>query len=119
MNTVSAPEHGQSHNPPKENPAIDEGMRRWYDAYPCCLSEAYPAIKETLDIERNVRTAESQTIQPTSKDGQEAELSAPEPEEDWGIGGEPACWAHLVCPECGAITTEGHRRGCSLWSDTV
>jgi uncharacterized protein YeaO (DUF488 family) len=34
-----------------------------------------------------------------------------EPEE---IGGEPACFAHLVCPECGAVTTEGHRPGCSL-----
>jgi uncharacterized protein YeaO (DUF488 family) len=28
-------------------------------------------------------------------------------------GGEAACYAHLVCPECGAITTEGHRPGCS------
>lgn len=29
-------------------------------------------------------------------------------------GGEPACWAHLVCPECGAMTTGGHRPGCTL-----
>ena len=28
-------------------------------------------------------------------------------------GGDPVCWAHLVCEECGAITTEGHRPGCS------
>jgi 2-polyprenyl-6-methoxyphenol hydroxylase-like FAD-dependent oxidoreductase len=28
-------------------------------------------------------------------------------------GGDPVCWAHLVCDECGAITTEGHRPGCS------
>ena len=28
--------------------------------------------------------------------------------------GEPACWAHLVCAECGAVASEGHRRGCRL-----
>ncbi|HSZ40886.1 MAG TPA: hypothetical protein VK817_13090 [Trebonia sp.] len=27
-------------------------------------------------------------------------------------GGDPVCWAHLVCPECGAIVSEGHRAGC-------
>ena len=29
-------------------------------------------------------------------------------------GGEAACWAHLVCPECGAIVTEGHAAGCGF-----
>jgi 2-polyprenyl-6-methoxyphenol hydroxylase-like FAD-dependent oxidoreductase len=28
-------------------------------------------------------------------------------------GGDPVCWAHLVCDECGAISAEGHRAGCS------
>ena len=33
-----------------------------------------------------------------------------------GEGGEAACWAHLVCPECGAIEAEGHREACPLAS---
>ena len=33
-----------------------------------------------------------------------------EPDE----GGDPVCWAHLVCPDCGAIETGGHREGCAL-----
>jgi hypothetical protein len=32
-------------------------------------------------------------------------------------GGSPVCLAHLVCDECGAITTEGHRAGCSSAGD--
>ena len=28
-------------------------------------------------------------------------------------GGEPACFANLVCPECGAVVTEGHAAGCA------
>jgi hypothetical protein len=32
--------------------------------------------------------------------------------EDEEEGGDPVCLAHLVCDECGAITTEGHRAGC-------
>jgi predicted secreted protein len=27
-------------------------------------------------------------------------------------GGDSACWAHLVCPECGAILSDGHHQGC-------
>jgi hypothetical protein len=27
-------------------------------------------------------------------------------------GGEAACWAHLVCPDCGSIESEGHRPSC-------
>ena len=33
-------------------------------------------------------------------------------------GGEAACWAHLVCPECGAIVTEGHAAGCAFGAAT-
>ena len=38
-----------------------------------------------------------------------ARLLRVEPED---VGGEAACYAHLVCPECGAVVTEGHRPGC-------
>ena len=34
-------------------------------------------------------------------------------------GGEPACWAHLACPECGAMESEGHREGCAAAAATV
>ena len=27
--------------------------------------------------------------------------------------GDPACWACLVCEECGAVVSEGHLAGCS------
>jgi hypothetical protein len=32
-------------------------------------------------------------------------------------GGEAACYAHLVCPDCGAVVTEGHARGCPAGPD--
>ena len=36
------------------------------------------------------------------------QAAEPEPE-----GGEAACFAHLVCPECGAVVSEGHAKGCA------
>jgi YHS domain-containing protein len=38
-------------------PAIDEGMRRWYESCSCCLSDAYPDIKAALDAERAASAA--------------------------------------------------------------
>ena len=35
------------------------------------------------------------------------------PADESAEGGDAACWAHLVCPECGALTTGGHRPGCT------
>ncbi len=34
-----------------ELPVIDTGMREWYKACRCCLSEAYPKVVEALDAE--------------------------------------------------------------------
>ena len=33
-------------------PVIDEGMRLWYKACSCCLSDAHPEVKAALDAER-------------------------------------------------------------------
>ena len=35
-----------------------------------------------------------------------------EPDESWE-GGDPACWAGIVCQECGGVLSEGHLAGCS------
>lgn len=28
-------------------------------------------------------------------------------------GGDPSCWAHLVCEECGGVVSDGHKAGCA------
>lgn len=38
-------------------------------------------------------------------------VDAPEPAEP--EGGESACFAHLVCAQCGALEHEGHHDGCT------
>lgn len=38
---------------PAGTPAIDDGMRRWYESCSCCLSDAYPDVKAALDAERD------------------------------------------------------------------
>ncbi len=44
--------------------------------------------------------------------------AAAEADEDWA-GGDPVCWAALVCQECGAMISEGHRDGCSQAADSA
>jgi hypothetical protein len=51
-------------------------------------------------------------LRPASEIRMIAPLAAEDTDGDTE-GGDPVCWAHLVCEECGAITTEGHRAGCS------
>ena len=43
--------HASAHTHSDELPAIDRGMREWYKACRCCLSDAYPKVVEALDAE--------------------------------------------------------------------
>lgn len=41
-----------------ERVEIDHGFRSWYESCPCCLSEAYPDVKQALDDEQVIRATE-------------------------------------------------------------
>jgi hypothetical protein len=41
----------------------------------------------------------------------------PSVEED--LGGESACYAHLLCPVCGAVRDEYHHEPCGVPDETV
>lgn len=52
--------------------------------------------------------------EPAADPLQEAgQAPSPAGSEEARDGGDPACWACLVCQECGAVVSEGHRAGCS------
>jgi hypothetical protein len=35
------------------------------------------------------------------------------PAPEGGPGGDPVCWAHLLCPECGAVPDDRDAERCS------
>ena len=67
-------------------------LRALADAGPLTLLTA------TRDVEHSQAAVLARLLRPSGE---------PEPE-----GGEAACYAHLVCPDCGAVVTEGHAPGC-------
>ncbi len=103
---------------------IDDGMRRWHASCPCCLKDAYPEISKVLDAEATGHGADKEGCSgdPFRSDASlnETDLDDKTEAEDGGPfepGGDAACWAHLVCEECGAIISDGHRSGCSIGND--
>jgi DNA-binding CsgD family transcriptional regulator len=81
-------------------------------AAPGRISGAVPTMRGGLMTQGKPRRQDDDLASPAG----EIRLVTPLAEdgaEDGAEGGDPVCWAHLVCDECGAITTEGHRAGCS------
>lgn len=44
--------HEHPSGPAAEAVPIDAGFREWYESCPCCMSKAYPEVKQALDAER-------------------------------------------------------------------
>jgi uncharacterized protein YeaO (DUF488 family) len=65
-------------------------------------------LTATKDVEHSQAAVLARLLRAPSAEPGRARSA--EPEE---AGGDPVCWAHLVCPECGAVVTEGHREGCA------
>ncbi len=101
-------------------------LRKWYAHDPAKFAEfcrRYTAELETgapraaLAHLATLAAAGPVTLLTATRDATHSEaavlaglLRQPGPQAE---AGDPACYAHLVCPECGAVSTEGHHPGCS------
>jgi uncharacterized protein YeaO (DUF488 family) len=103
-------------------------LRKWYAHDPAKFDEfcrryaaelTGPVQRTALGKLRALASGKPLTLLTATKDVEHsqaavlARLLRSQPED---AGGDPVCWAHLVCPECGAVVTEGHREGCGAAS---
>ena len=104
--------------------APSTGLRTWYGHDPAKFSEFRRRYVSELDApgprqklaEIHQRASGGPvTLLTASRDvdiSQAAVLAELIRAEDNDEGGDPACWASLVCSQCGAVVSEGHREDC-------
>jgi hypothetical protein len=44
--------HPHESRPAVDVQTLDPGFREWYESCPCCMSKAYPEVKQALDAEK-------------------------------------------------------------------
>jgi uncharacterized protein YeaO (DUF488 family) len=105
--------------------APSAGLRTWYRHDPARFAEfreryigelAGPGPRAALGRLRTLAADGPLTLLTATRDAAHsqaavlAELLKPtSPETETA---DAACWAHLVCPQCGAVVSEGHQPGC-------
>ncbi|HTT52967.1 MAG TPA: DUF488 family protein [Streptosporangiaceae bacterium] len=114
--------------------APSTGLRTWYAHDPAKFTEfcrrytaelSQGAARAALQHLAALAAAGPVTLLTATRDAGHSEAAvlasllrqpAPGPAQDPAAGpagaGEAACYAHLVCPECGAVTTDAHNPGC-------
>ena len=44
---------------------LDPGFREWYESCPCCMSKAYPEVKQAFDEEKSMAAPDGNGAQLT------------------------------------------------------
>jgi uncharacterized protein YeaO (DUF488 family) len=107
--------------------APSKNLRNWYGHDPARFAEfrrryldelAGPEARSALGRLRTLAAQGQLTLLTATKDVEHSQAAVLAEVLDAGLaeGGDAACWANLVCPECGAVVTEGHRPGCQAGS---
>jgi uncharacterized protein YeaO (DUF488 family) len=71
-------------------------------------------LTATRDVDHSQAAVLAELLRAPADPAEGGERADPSDPPDPAEGGEAACFAHLVCAECGAVVTEGHREGCGL-----